>query len=361
MHCDAVLQMQRGYDIAERHHAYHVDIPRLRDGGVDLVVFATTVNSHDQTVSPFHQVNRQLDVLMHAIERNADGLMLCLNSGDALRARESGKIGVVLAVEGGHALENNPVNLEKLHRRGVRLLTIVHEQPTGWCLGWNEKNPDVPGLTTLGREVIAEMNNLGMLVDLSHSSPATVAAACACTLSPVVASHSCAFALCGHGRNVADAQARAIAATGGVVGVAFVSRFLSSEFDRLEREFWSRHADEEEVLMRLFVSTMDESEKTAEYERYRPLLDEQQSHAASARPTIASVADHIDYLVRLIGPGHVAIGSDYDGMTLPPLGLEDCAGMPNLTAELAARGFPPEHLHKILGLNFLRVFKEVCR
>jgi membrane dipeptidase len=360
MHCDSVLQMQRGYNLAKRHDTYHVDIPRLRDGGVDLVVFATTIDSSNQAVRPFDQINRQLDVLMQTLDRNQDGLSLCLSAGEVLKAEKAGKIGVVLAVEGGHALENNPANLERLCRRGVRLMTIVHEQPTGWCRGWNEKDPKVSGLNALGREIIAEMNSLGMIVDLSHSSAATVDAVCEHTCRPVVASHSCAYALCDHGRNLADTQAKAIAGTGGVVGVAFVSMFLSASYSRATKEFWSRHPDEEKSLMQLFVSTIDESEESAEYERYRQLLDAHASHVATVRPKVSDVADHIEYLAELVGVDHVAIGSDYDGMTLPPLGLEDCSGMPNLTSGLVDRGHRPEDLRKILGQNFLRVFKEVC-
>jgi len=360
MHCDTVLPMQRGYDIAERHDTYHVDIPRLRDGGVDHVVFATTIDSSDQDTRPFDQINRQLDALMRTIEKNPDALMLCLHHADSLRAGEDGKIGVVLAVEGGHALEKNPGNLGKLYQRGVRLMTIVHEHPTDWCVGWNEQNAEIPGLSPLGREIIAEMNSLGMMVDLSHSSPATVDAVCACTRQPVVASHSCAHALCDHGRNLRDVQAKAIAATGGVIGVAFVSMFLSANYGLKTKEFWGLHPEEEKALMRLFVSTMDEINKQAEEKHYRAVLANHKSYVASARPTVVDVANHVSYLARLVGSDHVAIGSDYDGMTLPPLGLEDCSGMPNLTAELVLRGYSPDDLRKIMGMNFLRVFKEVC-
>jgi len=359
LHCDTVLQMQRGYDISCRHQNYHVDIPRLREGGVDLAVLATTVNPYNTAETPFLQVNRQLEVITETVEKNEADLVICFTSDAALQARKDGKIGVVLAVEGGHALEKDPTNLERLHRKGVRLLTIVHEQPTGWAVGWNETNPDITGLNDLGREMIAELNRLGMMIDLSHSAPVTVDAVVECSRQPVVASHSCAFTLCPHGRNIADEQAKKIAATGGVIGVSFVSLFVSPEFGRVSTDFRQRHAAATRKIDALFVSEMNEDDKAEESEPFRPLLDEFAGMVAAVRPTVADVANHIDYFVNLLGVEHVAVGSDFDGMMFPPLGLEDCSRLPNLTRELARRGHPESSVRKILGGNFLRVFKQV--
>jgi len=360
LHCDAVLQMQRGYDLSERHDEYHVDIPRLREGGVDLQVFATTVNSHNLSETPFDQVCRQLTLLRDTSDRFADDLALCRNSGDVHAAREAGQIAMVLGLEGGHALQQSVANVERLYTRGVRLITIVHEAPTGWAVGWNDEKSDIKGLNDLGREMILEMNHLGIIIDLSHSSSATMDAVCETSRRPVIASHSPAFALSDHGRNVADEQARKIGSTGGMIGVGFISWFLSPEYARASKEFWANHRNEEELLMRLFVSESDEPERVRQLERLRPLLDRAEQHYGRFRPTVATVVDHIDYLAKLIGIDHVGLGSDFDGMTGPPVGLEDCSKFPNFTRELAARGYAEAAIRKILGENFLRVFQQVC-
>jgi len=360
LHCDTVLQMQRGYDIGCRHQNYHVDIPRLRDGGVDLVVMATTVNPYNTAETPFLQVNRQLDVITRAVEKNKVDLVLCLNGDAAVQAKKHGKIGVILAVEGGHALEQDPAKLERLHHKGVRLLTIVHEQPTGWAVGWNETNENINGLTDLGREMIAELNRLGIIIDLSHSSPATGDAVAECSRQPVVASHSCAYALCPHGRNVLDEQAKKIVASGGIIGVSFVSLFVSPEFGRVSTDFRQRHAAATRKVDALFVSEMNEDDKVGESEPFRPLLDEFAGLVAAVHPTVADIANHIDYFVNRLGIEHVAVGSDFDGMMFPPRGLENCSRLPNLTRELVRRGYRESHIRKILGGNFLKVFRQVC-
>lgn len=360
LHCDAVLQMQRGYDLSERHADYHVDIPRLREGGVDLQVFATTVNPNNTSETPLMQVRRQLTLLRDSADRFADDLVLCHNVEDVKAARAAGQIAAILGVEGGHALEHSVANIEKLYRMGVRLITIVHEAPTGWAVGWNEKQHEIRGLNDLGREMILEMNHLGIVVDLSHSSPTTVDAVCEVSRRPVIASHSCAFALSDHGRNIPDEQAKKVAASGGMIGVGFISWFLAPEYNRASKEFWGRHNHEEALLMRLFLSESDEPERVRQFERMRPLLDQAEHHVRAYRPTVQTVVDHIDYLVKLVGIDHVGIGSDFDGMTGPPVGLEDSSKLPNITAELSARGYAEAAIRKVLGENFLRVFEQVC-
>jgi membrane dipeptidase len=239
-------------------------------------------------------------------------------------------------------------------------VTIVHEAPTGWAVGWNEKNDSIDGLNDLGREMIAEMDRLGMIVYLSHSSAATMEAVLACANGPVIASHSPSKALASHGRNLTDDLAQKIAASGGVMGIGFISMFLSDDFEHASREFWRAHEAEEDALMRLFLTDKDEAAKATEWDRYRELLEESDRHVAAVRPTVETVVDHIDHFVDLVGADHVSLGSDFDGMTQPPLGLEDCTGLPNITRELFKRDYTEPDIRKILGGNFLRVFERVC-
>ena len=361
LHCDTILQMRRGYDISQRHDTYHVDIPRLRQGGVDLQVFATSINPHDPVTNPFKAIDQQLDFLHQEIDKRPNDLVICRSASDAVDAKVQGKIGVILAIEGGNALESNPGNLEHFHGKGVRLITIAHEKPTGWCAGWSEKNPAIDGLTEAGRGIITEMDRLGIIIDLSHSATSTVDAVFELTDNPVIASHSCAYSLCKHDRNVADHHLKKLADRGGVIGVTFVDMFLSIEFHQISSEFWERHPQELKRLMGLFLGDMDEDRKSEEYGLYQPILSQFEQYVADVRPTVATVVDHIGYLVNQIGVDHVGIGSDYDGMSLPPLGLEDCSKMPNITKELVERGYSETDIGKILGENFLRVFNRVCQ
>ncbi|UCE24151.1 MAG: dipeptidase [Candidatus Zixiibacteriota bacterium] len=359
LHCDTVLQMRRGYDISVRHDDYHIDIPRLQDGGVNLQVFACSVNPFEDAKSPLAAVNAQLDLLDREFDRNIGSMGICYCADDALHLNRQGKISALLAIEGGGALESNPANIEHLFKRGVRLITIVHEESTGWCTSHKSTEPTPDDLNELGREMISEMNRLGMIIDLSHASVGTFWRVLDATTAPVVASHSCPAAFSDHTRNLSDDQIRVIADCGGVIGIGFIHMFLSEEFRERSNSFWAKYPEEEKELMRLFLSLMPEDEKARRYSTYNDVWNEHSQYVADVRPTVSTVADAIDYVADLAGVDCVALGSDYDGMTLPPIGLEDCSGYPNLTKELVKRGYSGQEIERILGGNFLRVFKKV--
>ena len=360
LHCDTIIQMKRGYDFTLKHDDYHVDIPRLREGGVDLQVFAVGIIPSNPPAKPREKIIDDLAFLKKKIGENPDRVRVCLTAGDAENARTEGQIGVLLAVEGGDAFENDPVNVDFFHEQGIRLVTVVHELSTGWGTSWSDRNPAFDGFNDLSREMIARLNGCGIIVDVSHSSRATFKGVLETSRSPVIASHSCVDALCPIGRNLTDDQIKKVADSGGLVGITFVSFFLSEELGKASREFWAQHPEEAKVMPQLFLSEMDENEKKRRYERYRPLEEKFEEHIAGLRPTVNTVVDHIDYVVKLVGVDFVGLGSDYDGMTFPPLGLEDCSGMPHITEELFRRGYAETEIRKILGGNFMRVFKQVC-
>jgi membrane dipeptidase len=243
---------------------------------------------------------------------------------------------------------------------GVRLITLTHDSQLDWCINWKDDNPDFHGLNDLGREMIDEMNRLGIIIDLSHSAASTVEEVLKASNQPVIASHSCAASICPHKRNLTDDQIRAIAEKGGMIGVAFVSFFLDKEFSTKLDEFSKKYADEMKALMRLFSSEMDEESKRKSESEYSHVIEEFERTFQPIRPGIGVVADHIDHIVNLVGADHVGIGSDFDGMEMPPVGLDDCAGMPNLTRELVNHSYSEDDIRKILGGNFMRVFKQVC-
>jgi len=360
LHCDTVIQMKRGYDFTRRHEDYHVDIPRLQEGGVDLQVFATGINPSQPPEKPREKITADLDFLKKKIAENPDTVRVCTSSAEAGNAGADGRIGILLAIEGGDALENNPANIEFFYERGVRLITVVHERSTDWGISWSDKNPAFDGINDLGREMIARMNELGIIVDISHCSRATFDGVLGAARAPVIASHSCVDALCHNGRNLTDDQIKEIANCGGLVGITFVSFFLSEELGRASKEFWEQYPEEIKIMPQLFLSEMDEEEKKRRYDRYQPLEDKFEKYIASIRPTVSTVVDHIDYVVKLVGVDFVGLGSDYDGMTFPPLGLEDCSGLPRITEELFRRGYAETEIRKILGGNFMRIFKQVC-
>ncbi|MGB2696918.1 MAG: dipeptidase [Candidatus Zixiibacteriota bacterium] len=361
LHCDTLIQMKRGYDFSERHNEYHVDIPRLVEGGVGLQVFACCPRPLKKGEHYFDRVSASIDLLKSEISKHSDKIEVCLNSTEAGQIKASNRIAALLAIEGGVALDKDPQNLERFYKKGIRLFTITHNQPTGWCANWKEKDLPIGGLSDLGREIIFEMNRLGIIIDLSHSSDATFDEVLKISKHPVIASHSNSRSLCDHLRNLTDDQIKALAEKGGMVGVTFVSQFLSSEFRKAYSENWKKiPKDKAKKLPELFLSEIPEEEKQKQMQKYKPLMDNAEKALEALRPSVKTVVDHIDHMVNLAGPDYVGIGSDYDGMSMPPLGLEDCSKMPNVTKELAARSYSLTDIKKILGGNFRRVFKAVC-
>jgi membrane dipeptidase len=200
LHCDTVVAMRRGYDIGTRHDSYHLDIPRMREGGVRIQVFAASSNLIEQEISSFDHVNSQLDLLQEQFACYPNQISICTNADEIKRAVDSGKIAAILAVEGGLALGSDISRVQHFYNRGVRIITISHEAPTGWCVNHKESNPGFHGLTDTGRDFIREMNRLGIIIDLSHSADSTVEETLKLSTAPVIASHSNARALCNHSR-----------------------------------------------------------------------------------------------------------------------------------------------------------------
>lgn len=306
-HCDTlgdVLEGQR--TLAERSALGHVDLPRLREGGVTAQVFACFVPIHEYHRSATRYAMQMVDGLHQAIAAHPDKLLLATHAGDIRRAKAEGKVAAILGLEGAEPLGDSLAVLRSFHRLGVRVLGLT----------WNFRNdvadgvmqgPRAQGLSPFGVQVVEECNRLGIVIDLSHLAPAGVEDVLRASQQPVIASHSNARALCDHPRNLTDAQIEAITANGGLIGVTFVDAFL---------------------------------------------------HRPASEATIEHVLDHIDYLLLIAGPEHVMLGSDFDGADMPQ-GLEDAARYPALSAGMAARGHSEAVIRNVLGLNFLRVFETV--
>lgn len=326
-------------DISKRLPDGHTDIPRLRKGGVKAQFWSVYVPGDQK--DPARTVTEQIDLVHRMIERYPDVFELALSADDVERIAKSGKIASLIGMEGGVAIENDLAQLRAFARLGARYMTLTHNE----TLDWADAATDLPkhdGLTPFGERVVKEMNRLGMLVDISHVSPATMADALRVSKAPIIASHSNAFSVAPHARNVPDEILDGIKKNHGVVMINFASGFVSAESAKIITEA-RKELREKYKTPESFSKAMEQW-----YETHKDL----------PRGTISDVADHIDYIKKRIGIDHIGLGADYDGVTTLPVGLEDVSTYPKLTEELVKRGYTKDEIHKILGGNILRAFRE---
>ncbi len=322
----------------------HTDIPRLRAGGVGgqfwSVYIPGTVGD-----SGFAKMQlEQIDIAHQVIATHPDVFTWALTASDLWRAHGEGRIGSLLGIEGGHAIENSLGALRAYYALGVRYMTLTHSVNIPWADAGTD-SARLGGLSTFGRSVVAEMNRIGMVVDLSHTSPGVMSEVLDRSQAPVMFSHSSARGVTDHPRNVPDSILTRLRANGGVVMVTFVPGFVSQR--QVE---WGRTRSRALAA----VSFRDAAERQAA---------ERQYEQANPRPkaTLAEVADHIDHITRVAGVDHVGLGGDFDGITEVVVGLEDVSTYPALLAELARRGWSDADLRKLAGENILRVLESVER
>lgn len=356
MHNDTVLRMvEEGFDISQRDTSGHVDLPRLKEGGVDLQVFGCYLDPDTAAGERRKTIDIMIDSLESQIGRNPDKIAVCGTAAEAEEIISSGRIAAFLGIENGLAIENDLENLDHFYNRGIRYMTLTHMISSDWCESSSDTT-ELPfhGLSDFGREVVKRMNDLGMIIDLSHASPAAVEEVLEVTMDPVIASHSCVHAICNSDRNLTDEQILAIAENGGVIGINFYEGYLSQEFVDLDEAFESEHKAEIDSVERLYKETAYWSKEKRKL--YAPLT----AQIKKLDISVSTVVDHIDHIVKLVGPDYVGIGSDYDGVHRVPEGLDDVSMLPNITRELVARGYSDGDIKKILGGNFMRVFRQVC-
>ena len=321
----------------------HTDLARLARGQVGAQVWSVFLPG-DIKDNGFARVQlEQLDIARRVIARYPDHLALALSADDIERDFKRGRVASLLGMEGGHAIENSLGVLRACYALGARYLTLTHNFTTDWADAALDSARH-GGLTPFGREVVLEMNRLGMLVDLSHVSPAAMSAVLDVAEAPVIFSHSNARALVDHPRNVPDSILTRVRANGGMVLVTFVPGFVSAEVAAFEQR---REAEDK----RLAGAVADAAERRQALEAW---------DAANPRPraTLSQVADHIEHVRDVAGADHVGIGSDFDGIDTVPIGLEDVSKFPDLFAELVRRGWGDADLAKVAGRNFLRVFRQ---
>jgi membrane dipeptidase len=331
----------------------HSDLNRFKQGGVDAQFFSVWCDETYGTDRAFKYANQQIDSLLAIVKRYPSKMMLATTPKELLKAVRQGKLASLIGVEGGHMIEDKIENLEALFNRGTRYMTLTWNNSTSWATSAaDETNGKIPtekkGLNEHGKSIVNRMNQLGMLVDLSHVGEQTFWDAISVVKKPVLVSHSCVYSLCPVPRNLKDEQIKAVAKNGGVIHLNFFSGFLDSTFQRRNREFVRSHRSEVDSLKKANKSSF-------EIEEY--MVEKYPNEAATLRPPLSILLDHIDYIVKLVGVNHVGLGSDFDGITSAPQQLDAVSDMPVLTKELLVRGYSKRDIKKILGENFIRVFK----
>lgn len=330
-------------DISQPQPALDTDIPRLRAGGVKAQFWSAYVPAETmRSGGAARQTLEQIDLIYRMVQRYPETFLLARTADDVERAQREGKIASLIGLEGGHSIEDSLGVLRDFARLGARYMTLTHSDTLAWADSATDQAKS-GGLSAFGVEVVQEMNRVGMLVDISHVSVETMHAALRASRAPVIASHSSAYAIAPHPRNVPDEILREVAANGGVVMVNFFSGFVVPEAARVMANMF-------DVGRRLRTSNPGDAE-------FEKAMKEWIKANPFPAGTIHDVVDHVDHIVRVAGIDHVGLGSDFDGVTRLPAQLEDVSCYPLITQELLNRGYVAEAIRKILGQNTLRVLR----
>ncbi len=337
-----LIREENGGDVAafrlDIENEFDTDIPRMREGMVGAQFWSVWIAGETPAKDTKRIQLEQIEIAQQIIDTHPDAFELARTADDIERIFSDGKIASLIGMEGGYALENSLAAIEEFYNLGVRYMTLTHNVSTDWAdaaLGEARHG----GLTDFGRSVIAEMNRTGMLVDIAHTSPATMHQTLDVALAPVIWSHAACRALVDHPRNVPDDVLTRLDENGGVVMVTFIPSFLSREVWEMEEDLWATDAA---------VDTVGEM---------RDIWEAHDAEVGAVRASISDVADHIEHVRDVAGIDHVGIGSDFWGMPDMPVGIEDVSGFPRLFAVLIQRGWSDEDLRKLAGENTLRAMR----
>ena len=340
------------FDLGERHSDGNIDIPRMKEGGLDALFFSIWVPSDVVGPPALKRAYDQIDAVRETVRTHPNDLVLATTAADVRRAAGEHKIAALMGVEGGHMIDDDLRQLRNFAALGARYMTLTHFKNNNWADSSTDK-PAHNGLTPFGKDVVREMNRLGMMVDISHVADKTFYDVLGLTTAPVIASHSSCRALTNHPRNMTDEMLRALARNGGVVMINYHAAFISEEF-RVASE--KRSGD-------VVTSMSALSKKCGGNDACTTREGERIDHEAMMNGSLPKVSweriiDHIDHAVKIAGADHVGLGSDFDGATMP-LGLEDASKLPKITDALLKKGYSEQDVEKILGGNILRVMEAV--
>ncbi len=351
-HCDTPSQLVRLRNLALDNELAQIDYPKLKKGGVDASFFALYTPPKMAPDAATAYCLKMLSKVYDSLDENPQTAALALSVEDIRKNKEKGLFSVLLGMENGAPLQDSLSFLRLFYRMGVRYVTLTHNEDN-LIADSAAEGRRWGGLSSFGKEVVAEMNRLGMIVDLAHASDKTFYDCIEFSEAPVVTTHSCCRALCGHRRNLSDDMLCALAEKGGVVQINFYPAFLSDEFGKFfDESGWCDRADEIEMR---FKAHPDDPEAVRNWHQV------QREMLQLERPSYKAVVDHIDHAVEIAGIDHVGFGSDFDGIVIPPNGLENISRLPVLFEEMRSRGYSESDIAKVAGGNFLRVFEEVVK
>lgn len=354
--------LDEGFDIGstDPDDIGHISLDKARRGNLGAEFFSIWVDPQTNQGSYAKHTFDLIDSVYEQAAHHPDRMMMAFSTSDIERAHREHKLGALMGIEGGHSIENDIHLLRDYYRLGVRYMTLSWSNTNEWADSSGDINdPNVQhhnGLTDFGKQVVLEMNRLGMMVDISHVADKTFWDAIATTKAPVIASHSSARALVNAPRNMTDDMLKAVAKNGGVVQVNFYSGFDDENF----RKAMEAQKKDQDTAVQKFMDDQKAQGKTVDYIQVDRI--EREWMAKIPRPPLSALIDQIDHIAKLAGIDHVGLGSDFDGVSgATPQGINSAADLPKITQALLDRGYSAEDIHKILGGNLLRVFREVER
>ncbi len=357
-HNDVLLRAMEGQNVLKYHPESHSDLEKFKLGGVDLQVFSIWVSPDEKEKKYFENANDMINKLDFLISRVPKDWGLVKSYQDITYNSRKNKMSCVIGVEGGHIIGRDISKLEALHDRGMRYLGLTwnnsnHIASSAKDETFNRNSLSNIGLSNFGSEVVQKCNDLGVIIDVSHAGEQAFWDVVDQSQEPIIASHSSVYALCPHYRNLKDDQIKAIAKTGGAVFINFYPGYIDSTFQQKAEIINMKY----EVELDILAEKYDPLSNQYWFEEMKLLKHEK----ARIAPNINDVIKHISYIVDLVGVDYVGIGSDYDGVEIMPTGLENVSKLPFLTKKLIEHGYTIREVRKILGGNFKRIFKEVCK
>jgi membrane dipeptidase len=336
------------FDLGKRNPDGHIDIPRMREGGLNAIFFSIWIDGRIMGPPAIQKALDQIDAVHQNVKKYSRDLAFARTAGDVRRIHDQGKIAVLMGIEGGHMLGNDVRMVRIYSDLGVRYMTLSHFYNDEWADSSTDK-PVHNGLTDYGKEIVREMNRQGVLVDISHVSDKTFYDALEVSKAPLIASHSSCRALCDHPRDMTDDMIKALAAKGGVIQINYEKSFIDQAYKDAQQK-------ESGGVVALFDRFKKECGDDDACIGKKLAEQEKQATAEGKLPHVSweRIVDHIDHAVKLVGPDHVGLGSDFDGASMPD-GMEDVSHLPKITEALLRKGYSPDDIRKILGGNTLRV------
>jgi len=342
------------FDLAARQTDGNIDIPRMREGGLTAIFFSIWIPGKIMGPEAVQKALKQIDAVRETVRKHPNELVLATTADDVRAAKQQNKIAALMGVEGGHMIGNDLSVLRTFAALGVRYMTLTHMENNEWADSSTAK-PEHNGLTDFGKDVVREMNRLGIIVDISHVSDKTFHDVLATTRAPVFASHSSCRSLCNAARNMSDEMIGDLAKNGGVIQINYHVGFLSQEF----RDYEAAHPDAEKEINEEVKKRCGDNESCKSVAGDQVVRDFMET-GKLPRVDWNLIVEHIDHAVKIAGPDHVGLGSDFDGAVMP-MGMQDVTHIPQITDALLKKGYTESDIRKILGENTLRVLSEVQR